>query len=207
MEIYQISGNGSYQSLNYRNYDDIRILNDFLGKESYKDTWKPLKIYLNRRDYNKNLLLPVADCIDYSSRSLILSERAIEVLREYLEPTGELLPVEVYNKSKLNYTKLKNKYFAYNCLNTLNTIDKNNSKVSSLSDGTVISVEKYAFFYEKLKDQVIFKDNGVMKVACEIYCTDKFHNKIIENNLKGFTFTLLWSSEREVPYPPDWTYI
>lgn len=195
MNIYLVSGNSDYQYVDEKHYNNLEILDDFLGKKSYKDIWKPLKIYLKKKDYNKNILLPFGDCIDFSNNLLILSEKAVELLREDLEQTGELLLLEVYNKSKLNYTKLKTKYFAYNCLNVLDTIDKNNSIVRAISDKTITAIDKYQFLYEKVKDQVIFKDNGTLKLAIKIYCTDKFLNKVIENGLTGFSFEYIWSSE------------
>ena len=61
------------------------------------------------------------------------------------------------------------------------------------SSGRVMSIEKYAFKPEIIKDNHIFKIVEFPK--SEVFVSDEFKQKVEEAGLKGFKFELVWDSE------------
>jgi hypothetical protein len=109
------------------------------------------------------------------------------MLRDVLEPNGELLPVR--HKSGT--------YYFYNCTQMTSCVDLSKSKVTKLKDGLVTSTEKLDFIDEMLEDLVIFK---VRTQLLELFCTQRFVDRVEGAGLQGFLCIPIW------PLPAGVTY-
>jgi len=102
------------------------------------------------------------------------------MLRDILEPNGELLPV----RHKVGT------YYFYNCTRMVNCIDLTKSKITKLSDGVVTSTsDKLVFIDEQLEDLTIFKARTQL---LELFCTQRFVDRVNAAGLQGFLFVPIW---------------
>lgn len=109
------------------------------------------------------------------------SRKAVDALKDILEPAGELLPVQCEDEV----------YYAYNVLNIVDAIDIGSSEVELFSDGTIMRFKRYVFTPAALEGQFVFKIPP-WKHASTIFVTDSFKRRIEEAGLAGFKLELLW---------------
>ena len=127
---------------------------------------------------------------DYPCINLIypaFSQRAVDMLRDILEPNGELLPV----RHKIGT------YYFYNCTRLVNCVDLAKSKTIKLKDGVVTSIDQLVFIDEMLEDLTVFK---VRTQVFQLFCTQRFVDRVDAAGLKGFLFVPIW------PLPDGVTY-
>jgi hypothetical protein len=185
MNIYILGSNLDYYIIKFlrgedKNFYDLR----FDGKTKHIDTWKALKIDFHKQDRDKRKLLPDSDFPSLFSNLPVLNKKSLEVLKDLLLPHGELLPL-IYKDNV--------EYFAYNCLNLIDAFDTDNSNIEWTTVGTIIHVNKYMFYSDKLVNQNIFKVNKEIL----IFVSDIFVQKVLDNNLKGFHFEHVWSLDNK----------
>lgn len=150
---------------------------------SIKSIWKPQPVKLNYRD------LPLTDNVPGCPNGPIYTQQAVEALRELIEPYGELLPI------KLRGVKL----FFYNITNGLYALNHEQTVMDGALESTPNGqrwrghVEKYAFFPDVVRNQVIFKECSTIKSP--VYVTDKYVQACIDAKLTGFIFQRVWSEE------------
>src|SRR5207253_1656606 len=99
-----------------------------------KRTWPTPEVEGNVRKFNDY------PCINLTSPAF--SQRAVDMLRDVLEPNGELLPV----RHKIGT------YYFYNCTRMTNCVDLTKSKITKCEDGIVSSTEKLVFIDKMLQD-------------------------------------------------------
>jgi hypothetical protein len=112
----------------------------------------------------------------------VFSDRAVNALRDFLEPNGELLPMR----------NSVGTYFAYNLRTIADVLDERRSKIDL---GTVIW--RYELFARKLKDLTIFRmwqDHNIT------YVTEPFVRRAREHQLVGMDFQKIWPFPKNV----DW---
>ena len=167
------------------------IVDDFMpvGKSATRKPkklahiWRPVPVTGRVRPSNDfpciNLLIPA------------FSHRAVDALRDLLEPNGEILPLD--SKS--------GKFYAYNATTIVDALDKSLSEViyfsssSSPDDVRAMDVEEYAFVPFKVQGVVVFR---IPQLGTEVFVTDVFEQRVRENNLQGFDLQEVWSQDSPV---------
>ena len=116
------------------------------------DNWKIPDVVGNVRAFN-----------DYPgiNTSPAFSQRAVDLLRDILEPNGELLPV----RHKCGT------YYFYNCTHMTNCVDLSRSDTRKIAGGFITTTAKLTFIDEMLEDLTIFK---VRTQLTELFCTQRF---------------------------------
>lgn len=122
--------------------------------------------------------------VDYTrvSRIPVFSQRAVSVLREFLEPNGELLPL---------LTK-KGTYFVYNILKKSTALDVSRSTakfVPESSKETAFSVDYFWFEESKLEGHSIFR---IREMPAKVLVSDAFKARAEQAGLNGFYFIKVW---------------
>jgi hypothetical protein len=139
---------------------------------SLKATWPTPEVIGNVRRFNDY------PCINLSRPAF--SQRAVDLLRDILEPNGELLPV----RHKIG------RYYFYNCTCMTSCVDLSKSKITRLSDGGIVfGTKKLVFFDEMLDDLTIFK---IRTQLLELFCTWRFVDRVERVGLRGFAFIPIW---------------
>lgn len=80
-----------------------------------KHNWHPPRAKLKSDPFNKGKKLPDIGHVDIGS--VVLSQKAIDVLKGHLEPYGELLPLDVEGET----------YYIYNVTTIIDALDQENS--------------------------------------------------------------------------------
>jgi hypothetical protein len=112
------------------------------------------------------------------------SGRAIDCLRDFLEPNGEILPLRPKNGD----------FFAYNLTTVADVLDLRKSELKWTSNRySVIDISRYEFYKEKIGDLSIFR---IREYPAGTFVTDKFVSRVVEHGLNGFDFQIVW------PLPP-----
>jgi len=143
--------------------------------------WKPLRVQGRVRPYND------FPCLGLSYPAF--SSRAVDVLRDVLEPNGELLPL---------ITSV-GEYFLYNCTTVADIIDRGRSKVDYLNKSTILEIDHLQVREDCLAELSlsIFEMKWYLGNCC---VTDSVARRIREAKLEGFEFRKLWPLPEDVPY-------
>jgi hypothetical protein len=110
------------------------------------------------------------------------SERAVEALRDMLEPNGELLPL----------ASSVGNYYAYNITTVADILETERSEVDWIlhSEGVFASsITRYEFRSEKLDDLSIFR---LVEEPGRAFVTNRFVERVRAHRLRGFVFHKLW---------------
>jgi hypothetical protein len=139
-----------------------------------KDKWVPPHVTGRVGAYN-----------DFPGISLIypaFSQRAVDALRDYLEPNGELLPLD---------SDVGVPYYFYNITTFVDAIDAENTECwGRFRDSGLITYPKHlAFHADKLEGLSIFRDYD-WPIATLV--TDVFVKRVEESGLNGFDFIKCW---------------
>jgi len=133
--------------------------------------WKIPEVVGNVRTFNDY------PCINMSRPAF--SQRAVDLLRDILEPNGELLPV----RHKCGT------YYFYNCTQMTNCVDLSQSDTRKIAGGIITTTDKLTFIDELLEDLTIFK---VRTQLIELFCTQRFVDRVNAAGLQGFVFQPIW---------------
>ena len=112
------------------------------------------------------------------------SQRAVDILRDLLEPYGELLPV----RHPIGM------FYVYNCTNLLNCLDLNKSVYSYTAKTHLLSIQQYAFIESQVRDQAFFR---VRPTPSHLMCTDVVAERVKKHGMLGFRFVPLWSPDKK----------
>lgn len=184
---YEGFGMGQQPSLRGKRgrYEDLRA--DFDPKigewviPRLSATWKPLRVLGRVRPYND------FPCVGLSPA---FSARAVDILRDVLEPNGELLPL-VTNVGE---------YFLYNCTTVADIIDRARSKVDYLNKHTILEIDHLQVREDRLAELSVFQMKSYNGRCC---VTDAVARRIRDANLEGFEFRKFWPLPEHIPY---WMY-
>ena len=115
----------------------------------------------------------------------VFSQRAAEVLRNFLEPNGELLPVNAKYGT----------YFAYQTMTIADGV-LNKSKTEGIPldefPQGFFDISVYSFFKTKLDEYSVFR---VREKPSEILVSEEVKIQAEANRLLGFFFDPIWSSD------------
>lgn len=176
------------QSLLRPNEQYARIAHDFTRSRVGKgdlitvplaSVWTPQKVEGSVRPFN-----------DYPCINLIVpcfSRNAVDVLRDLLEPNGELLPV----------VSTDGEYFAYNVLTVRNVLLIEESKIRwNEKPDHASRIERFVCDPALVEPLSIF----LLPMINNIMVTERFVSRVREAGLRGMNFIDLW------PLPPgvDW---
>ena len=141
--------------------------------------WTPQPVSGRVRPYNDypccNLYIPA------------FSERAVEALRDMLEPNGELLPL----------VSAVGTYYAYNITTVADALDTKRSEIDWYEDKSIVlpsSVLRYVFRPEKLQGLSIFR---LVEEPGLTFVTNRFVARVRAHRLRGFVFRQLWPHPHE----------
>lgn len=147
--------------------------------QSLKATWPTPEVIGNVRRFND------FPCINLSRPAF--SQRAVDLLRDVLEPNGELLPV----RHRIGT------YYFYNCTRMVSAADLTRSDVIRLDGGLITRTNGLVFIDERLDGLTIFKERTQL---AQLFCTQTFVDRVEAAGLQGFVFVPIW------PLPDGVTY-
>lgn len=156
---------------------DLNFIKSFDGTPKEKE-WKPLEfkcMYHNRK---------FANTLGLSAHIPVFDKNAVNELRDYLEGNAEILPISCEGK----------KFYIINVTNVMDCIDYEASEYKTFRDGVrIMRFTKYAFLRDKIENVHIFKIKD--EPLRSPFVSDAFRQKILDSNLIGFKFELVWDSD------------
>ena len=168
-------------------YENLMTVTPFSFEESHSfdgrskiTNWQPLvlKAMYGNRKYG--------DIADFTAGIPVVSPRVIKVTKDLIREQVEVLPT-ICSDCEL---------YILNITNIVDAVDYTKAQVKYFPDGKrVLRFIKLAFVEEKVRDNHIFK--LVEKKLTSVYVSDEFRQRILDNNLTGFKFELVWDSEAE----------
>lgn len=172
LELPSVLGRGCLNDDMTPGYD-ASLSNPHWTQTRLKEKWVPPHVTGRVAAYNDfpgiNLIYPA------------FSQRAVDALRDYLEPNGELLPLD---------SDVGVPYYFYNITTVVDAIDAENSRGARFRDsGLLIYPEYLAFHAEKLEGLSIFMDYDW---PVSTLVTDVFVRRVEECGLNGFDFVKVW---------------
>lgn len=177
MKIFELFNNYDYQSINFVSSKYLELLFKIDGSISVKDEWEFAYIKFNDLKLKK-----IQDFSLISPGLPVFRPRAIEILKDFFI-SGELLLLK---------TPKEKEYYLYNIFPEIDCLDINNPNlVWNNGKHAIFSESKPTFIKEKI-DRDIFKTKYMVT---SILVTDKFVQRVLDNNLLGFQFIPLWDSE------------
>jgi len=138
-----------------------------------KNKWRPIRVVGRVAPFN-----------DYPCVGMLtpaFSRRAIDALRDILEPNGEILPLQ---------TSVGD-YYIYNLRTKADVVDLSHSKVifSNEENKMALEIEHFSFHEDKLEELSIFR---IVEMPNYEYVTDAFVQRVHEHGLNGFHFVKVW---------------
>jgi hypothetical protein len=178
MNVYRLGADvNRYQHLVlFDEREEVRLRDMFMGAPMAA-TWKPPLVEILRDVRHRGR--PRSDFPAFGGDP-VFSERAIEALRNLLEPSGEILPLRCHEGT----------YFAYNVTRVVDALDEARSELERFDDGVVMRIVQPVFFPDRVAGETIFK---VPQSRARVFVTDPFVQRIQERGLVGFDLQPLWS--------------
>jgi hypothetical protein len=136
-------------------------------------TWKPQPVLGQVQPHNDypcvNLTIPA------------FSRRAVNALRDFLEPNGELLPL----------VSPVGEYYAYNITTVVDLLDHERSDIDWYSGphDIALHIRRYECIPEKLTGLSIFR---LVEKPAYTFVHQVFVDRVREHGLQGFHFKRLW---------------
>lgn len=145
------------------------------------ENYIPMELFIPSPQ-NKRLNLVFTDIVRFHETTPILSEKAVEVMKDVLLDFGQIFPVLTPVGS----------YYIYNCTNIIDALDKDKSIIKYIGDS-----KKYSIGYEKFefkKEIVIGQDAFRLKDESELYLfiSENIKELVESAGLTGFEFELAW---------------
>ena len=145
------------------------------------DRWKPIVVKGRTRPFN-----------DYPCLGMmvpVFSRRAVDALRDYLEPNGELLPL----------IHPAGEYYAFNCRTIVEVLDREASQAlwSPVEPRLGTMFDYYAIYADRLTGVSIFRMREQPNL---VFVTTSFVDRARQHGLNGFHFVKVW------PFPEGTNY-
>ena len=144
---------------------------------SLKPYWTPQPVLGRVRAYNDY------PCVDLTIPAF--SRRAVDALRDFLEPNGELLPL----------VSEVGEFYAYNTRTVADILDQERSQIDWLPNSEkhtfdrVFQIRRYEFLLEKPSEPSIFR---LVERGSSTFVTQPFVDRVRQHELQGFHFVKLW---------------
>lgn len=183
MKIWKLGRDvDNYESLAWGDdeYDiDLNFIQSFNGTSKEKD-WIPIQLKRMSDDTE------FSNTPSLSAHIPVFDKKAVDILREYLIGNAEILPIFCGDKE----------FFAINVISVLDCIDYETSEYKTFRDGVrIMRFIKYAFIEEKIENVHLFKIKD--EPLKSPFVSDAFRKKILDSDLKGFRFELVWDSDEK----------
>lgn len=165
-----------YDNLIPANELTIDEIQTFDGRSKIKD-WEPLLV-------KKMEDMELSNAPGFYSHIPVLDKGALEAVKDLIEDATEILPL-IYDN---------NEFYALNIIKVLKCIDYEKSKYKTFGDGKrIMRFIKYEFLEDVIRGKHIFKltDEPLRKP----FVSEEFRQRVLNNNLTGFKFELVWDSE------------
>lgn len=132
--------------------------------------WRPLRVSADKR----NKRVPAGDfpCIFIGGTMPALSQRAVDDLRDLLEPAGELLRVDSPDGP----------LWLFNCLRVADVLDEERSEIRRHTDGIVAHVYRHEW-KAAVEDETFFR---IPQRRPAVYVTDVVVERIRSAGLVGY---------------------
>lgn len=184
MRIWQLDNTleeyETIQAKEFKYYDDNYFDPGFKGK-SMINNWATIEMATIHRGKKSDVpwcghMVPV------------FSKKSIEVLKDLIKGSVELLP--------LNHDDYKeqNQLYAINIVNLRDCIDYEKSERKVFRSGKMGPFTKYVFKEDIVRGVHIFKIKDLPYIR-EFY-SDEFRERALRSNLRGFRFNEVWNSEK-----------
>ena len=148
-----------------------------------KPSWKDVTVDWDPDTRRK----PKGDFPDLFTHIPVFTPKAATALADLLQGNGELLPILIGGEE----------YVLFNVTRVTDALDESRSEIIRFDDSPkILNIEIHCFFQEKIGNTTIFKIPQVPTM--DVFVTEEFVDRVRSARLKGFKFTLLWSSEYEV---------
>lgn len=181
--IYRIENNGNFKWLGLEVHDLIDLMpEEYTLKQIHRFSFHNLS--LGERWNNVHSTFkpnfdrvddPIPDISNWLGHaSLVLSEKAFDVLGGELKEYGELLPIACNGDI----------FHIFNC-RTLVDADESRSK-KEIFQGLEVGVEKIVFDEKDINGKLIFK--SPYNSCADLFCGEAFKNTVTQHNLKGILF-------------------
>ena len=155
--------------------DDVKTKGRAWTITPLADIWIPQPVFGRVQAFN-----------DYPCVNMIIpafSHRAVDALRDFLEPNGELLPL----------VSSVGEYYAYNITTVADILDQERSQIEWMSDEhtftNIADIKRYEFFRDKLSGLTIFR---IVEKSSHVYVTQAFVDRINQHGLQGFHLIKMW---------------
>jgi hypothetical protein len=181
LNVYKLDSDAN----NYENIDihPLGQLYDF----SNQFAGNPLRIPLGKMKFKLRYpgKRPTGDFPTLIPNIPVFSRKAVESLKDMLEPNGELLPIKCDNEN----------FLLFNVTRVIDALDEFHSVLKRFKcDGSIMDIDRHAFIPEKIKEETVFKIPQM--VTMDVFVTDWFVHRVKFSRLKGFRFSLVWSDEK-----------
>jgi hypothetical protein len=179
MKVHKLDADvNKYRGLYYINDDDVVEFKRRFNGTQMKHAWTAEEqfAFVPAR-------LPKGDTPGLSTHIPVFSAKAAEILRDFLEPNGELLPITCDGQ----------RFFAFNVTRVVDALDETSSEVVRFSSGRIMEVDRFSFHENRLIGITVFKIPQL--VLKDVFVTDPFVERVMATRLKGFKFRLVWSSD------------
>jgi len=135
--------------------------------------WSPIHATGRTRSFND------FPCLDMMIPAF--SRRAVDALRDYLEPNGELLPV----------IHPVGEYYVYNCFTIVEVLDRRSTEAlwGRIDTRLASMVDYYSLYPDRLEGLTIFR---MRELANHVYVTTPFVERARKHGLNGFHFVKVW---------------
>lgn len=176
MRIWHLDCNvDGYENLTWLTDVGIDEIQSYDGRSKITD-WKPLGV---RRMYNREY----SNTPGLSSHIPVFDKKAVDILKELINGYAEILPLKSSD----------GEFYAINVTEVLDCIDYKKSKFKTYRDSKrIMRFIKYEFNEQMVKGKHIFKiiDESLKKP----FVSDEFRQNVIDCQLSGFVFKLVWNS-------------
>ena len=175
-----------YEGFAFKNDESLRgtdcIDDDFNVDRSTGRVYRLAKIWTPQEVTGRVRAFNDFPCVNLSIPAF--SRRAVDALRDILEPNGELLPL----------ISDVGEYYAYNITTMADVLDAERSEIQPFH------IEKYVFFPERLRNYVIFT---IPQDHVKGFVTQRFVDRVEAAGLKGFDCVKIWPLPEGISY---WQY-
>jgi len=173
-----------YQSMLPARPEDGAVFERFRGKPLHGTWTPPLKVEIRRKSERGTVLSESDFPCHFWPGVIVFSERAVTALHDLLEGWGELLPLTCSDGT----------YFAFNVTRVVEALDTEHSTLKLFSTGRIMRVERYEFFPDRVRDEVIFKEPRLHLI--DAYVTSPFAERIATAGLLGFQLRHVWPADQ-----------
>jgi len=149
--------------------------------------WTPQSVIGRVRPFNDY------PCITFNVPAF--SRRAVDALRDFLEPNGELLPL---------LTSV-GEYYAYNVTTVADILNHEWATVRWFDDkqDIALSIDHFELHESRLDNLSIFR---IVEDPVATFVTNRFAERVREHKLEGFDFIKIWPLPRDVNWMTPWKY-